>query len=92
MKQLMIALIALLGLLIPASVIAQPGPEYIQRCYTVLVPFPHTNCEWVRVRYDYRPAPPPPPRRGHMPPPPPRGPRPGHHPPPPPHHGHGHHR
>ena len=100
MKQFLIAIVVLLGLLIPATVIAQPAPPHrygydvVKHCYTVWVPFPHSRCEWVYVRHSYRPVPPPP--RNYTPAPPPPGPRPGHHPPPPPphhggpgHHGHG---
>jgi len=96
MKHLLITLAVLLMLLIPATVIAQPRvipPGYVEHCYTVLLPVPHTQCElrYVApvpppVRYDHhrhhRPVPPPPP--------PHRG-RPGHHPPPPPPHHGGHH-
>lgn len=94
MKHLLITLAVLLMLLIPATIIAQPRvipPGYVEYCYTVLLPVPHTQCElrYVApvppVRYNhyrhYRPVPPPPPHHG----------RHGHHlPPPPPHHG-GHH-
>lgn len=97
MKQFLIAIIVLIGLLIPATVIAQPAPPHrhgydvVKHCYTVWVPFPHSRCEWVYVRHGYRPVLPPP--RNYTPAPPP-GPRPDHHPPPlhhgvPGHHGHG---
>lgn len=100
MKQFLILIAtALFMLILPSITVAQPAPppppgvyHVIERCYTMLFPYPHSRCEYIRVRRNYTPAPPPPHRMG----PPPMGPRPGHHPPPPPgghwHPGHGHHR
>lgn len=78
-------------IVLPSIASAQPlpppmGPYYVvERCYTVLFPYPHSKCEYVRVRRNYTPAPPP-----HRMGPPPMGPRPGHHPPPPGGHNHNH--
>ena len=41
---------------------ARVYPGYVYRCYTVLLPFPHEMCEYVRV---YTPS-----RARHLPPPP----------------------
>lgn len=101
MNKLLSALSILLFMLIPFVASAQPvqplpphGYVLVKHCYTALLPFPHSRCEWVRVRRDYTPrympvVPPPPrgPRPGYHPAPPPRGPHPGpgpgHHPAPP---------
>lgn len=51
----------------------------VERCYTVLFPYPHSRCEYVQVRrnytplipyhhHNYRPLPYPVPRHGHHPP------------------------
>lgn len=87
MNKLYAILFAGVMMIIPALCSAQPvvvSDCRIQRCYTVLLPFPHNRCECVERYYyplytprHYRPAPPP-----H------RGPRPGHHPPPPSHNHH----
>lgn len=59
----------------------------VKKCRAVLVPFPHSKCEWVRVIYNYAPPPPPPRRYTPVPtyqytPVPRHNPHPGHHPPP----------
>lgn len=93
MKNFIAIVFALLAMVVlPSTVSAQPLPPHpgayhiVERCYTVLFPYPHSRCEYVRVRRNYTPAPPPHHHHGPLPPP---GPRPGHHPPPP--GGHGHH-
>lgn len=71
-----------------------PGYHYERICYTSLVPFPHSQCDYRLVRNyryvipyhrHYSPLPPPPPHRNYGPRPgnhpPPPGPRPGNHPP-----------
>lgn len=89
MKNFLLAVFTLfLFGLIPLNASAQPVPppgyRVVRHCYTVVVPYLHTVCEYRFVRhYLYTPAPLPPPPR-YTP-----GPRPGHHPPPPPHHGPG---
>lgn len=87
MNKLYFLLLLLVLMIAPSICLAQPvvvNDCRIQRCYTVLFPFPHNRCECLDYYYypvytprHYRPAPPPP-----------RGPRPGHHPPPPPHNHH----
>ena len=63
-----------------AQPLPPPGPYYVvERCYTVLFPYPHSRCEYVHVRRNYTPVPPPPHRMGPPPPPNHRGPD---------HHGH----
>jgi hypothetical protein len=86
MKQLLILVaIVLFILIVPAIAFSQPLPPHyrpyyvVERCYTVLLPYPHSRCEYVRVRRGYTPVPMPPP---HYRPLPPLGPRPGHRPPP----------
>lgn len=37
-------------------------------CYDVILPVPHSKCEYRYVRVNYMPAPPPPPRHHHAPP------------------------
>ena len=88
MKQFLITMAVLLGLFIPVSAVAQPAPPpvRVEHCYTVLLPFPHTQCEYRYVR----PVPPSSPRHHYAPAPPP----PRHHGPDsrghgPSHHGHG---
>lgn len=92
MKNFIIAMFALLAFIVlPSVASAQPLPPppglyyVVERCYTVLFPYPHSRCEYVRVRRNYTPVPPP-----HRMGPPPMGPRPGHHPPPPGGHNHNH--
>lgn len=74
-------------LIIPTIGSAQPAPPppgayyVVEQCYTVLFPYPHSKCEYVRVRRNYTPALPLP--LPHRMGPPPMRPRPGHHPPPP---------
>ena len=90
MKQFLILItVTLFILLLPATSNAQPIPPHygpgwhlVERCYTVLFPYPHSRCEYVYVRRNYTPVPPVRHYRP-LPPPPPRH-RPGHHPPPPP--------
>ena len=88
MKNFVMIVFALLTMIVlPTIVSAQPAPpppgayHIVERCYTVLFPYPHSRCEYVRVRRDYTPVPHPPHFR---PVPPPPNHRPGHHPPPPP--------
>jgi U5 snRNP spliceosome subunit len=96
MKNFIAIVFALLAMIVlPSIVSAQPAPppppgayHIVEQCYTVLFPYPHSRCEYVRVRRNYTPAPPV--RHYHPLPPPPPHHRPGHHPPPPPG-GHGHH-
>lgn len=100
MKNFITAMFALLAFIVLQSIasaqpLPPPGPYYVvERCYTVLFPYPHSRCEYVRVRRNYTPVPPPLHRMGPPPPhhmgPPPMGPRPGHHPPPPGGHNHNH--
>ena len=93
MKNFITIMVAVLAFIVlPSVASAQPvpppmGPYYvIERCYTVLFPYMHSRCEYVRVRRNYTPVLPPPHRMG----PPPMGPRHGHHPPPPGGHNHNH--
>jgi len=85
MKNFITAMFALLMFIVLPSVASAqplpppPGPYYVvERCYTVLFPYPHSRCEYVRISRNYTPVPPP------------IGPRPGHHPPPPGSHNHNH--
>lgn len=94
MKQLIFVMFILGCLFIPATASAQPVPypyyEVVRYCHTVLIPYPHSKCEWVHIRRDYRPVhrhytpAPPPPRHHHPAPPPGHGPHHNHGP----HHGH----
>lgn len=93
MKNFIAIMFALLVFIVlPSVASAQPLPPHpgsyyvVERCYTVLFPYPHSRCEYVHVRRNYTPVPPPPHRMG----PPPMGPRPGHHPPPSGGHNHNH--
>lgn len=92
MKQLIFVMFIFGCLFIPTTVSAQPAPypyyEVVCYCHTVLIPYPHSRCEWVQIRRDYIPVhrhytPAPPPRRHPAPPP---GPGPNHNHGP--HHGH----
>lgn len=88
MNKLYFLLFLLVLMIVPSICSAQPAIVNdcrIQRCYTVLFPFPHNRCECVEHYYYPLYVPP---RHRYMPPPPHRGPRPGHHPPPPPHNHH----
>lgn len=93
MNKLYFLLLLLVLMIAPSICLAQPvvvNDCRIQRCYTVLFPFPHNRCECVE-RYYYPLYVPP--RHRYMPPHPPHhGPRPGHHPPPPSPNHRGHRR
>lgn len=81
MRQLIFVMFILGYLSIPATVSAQPARyhyyEVVRYCHTVLIPYPHSKCELVQIRRNYKPvhrhyvpAPPPPPRPRHPAPPP----------------------
>ena len=66
MKSFLILLASVLFISIAPSVVsAQPVPppnphssqHYVERCYTMMMPYPHVRCEYIRVRHNYRPAP-----------------------------------
>ncbi len=66
MKNFIAIMFALLAFIVlPSIASAQPvpssmGPYYvIERCYTVLFPYPHSRCGYVRVRRSYTPVLPP---------------------------------
>lgn len=98
MKNLLTIIAAMLFFsFIASNAIAQPAPPpprpgyyVVRHCYTEMFPFPHSKCEWLRVRYNYRHLSPP--SRRYTPTHPPRGPHPGHHPPSPGGRGPDHHR
>ena len=92
MKNIIMAVFVLfIMMVIPSIASAQPAPppgtHWERVCYTSLIPYPHSKCEY---RIVYNRFIPPPPRHHHhnyyTP-----GPRPGHHPPPPPPNHHNHH-
>lgn len=94
MRNFLISMLMLFTLLLISSIsYAQPVPpppgyHYERVCYTPLIPFPHSECNYRLIKH-YRPAPPPSKPYHHYykhAPPPPRGPRPWHHLPPPRHH------
>ena len=79
MKQLIFVMFILGCLFTPTTVSAQPSHyhyyEVVRYCHTVLIPYPHSKCEWVQIRRNYKPAhrhytPAPPPRPRHPAPPP----------------------
>lgn len=76
MKKLFVFLFAvLIFIFIPIASFAQPVHyvphppvpyshyKRILYCYNVILPVPHSKCEYRYVRVNYIPAPPPPPRR-----------------------------
>lgn len=83
MNKLITIMFALFAMILVPS-IAYTHPHHgtyriVERCYTVLFPYPHSRCEYVQVRrnythiiphhhHNYRPLPQPAPRHWHHPP------------------------
>ena len=83
MNKLITSVFALLAMIFVPS-IAYTHPHHgtyhiVERCYTILFPYPHSRCEYVQVRrnctpiiphhhHNYRPLPQPSPRHWHHPP------------------------
>ena len=83
MNKLIIIVFALFAMIFVPS-IAYTHPchgtyRIVEKCYTVLFPYPHSRCEYVQVRrnytpviprhhHNYRPLPQPSPRHWHHPP------------------------
>lgn len=95
MNKLIAIVFSLFMFVIPVTAFAQPV-HYVPHppvpyshykrvlyCYDVILPVPHSKCEYRYVRVNYMPVPPPPPRHHHHVSPMDR--------PKPPHEHHGHH-
>ena len=81
MNKLITSVFALFAMIfVPSIAYTQPYHgtyRIVERCYTVLFPYPHSRCEYVQVRRNYTPIIPhhhhnyrplPPPRHWHHPP------------------------
>ena len=81
MNKLIASIFALFAMIfVPSIAYTQPYHgtyRIVERCYTVLFPYPHSRCEYVQVRRNYTPIIPhhhhnyrplPPPRHWHHPP------------------------
>ena len=81
MNKLITSVFALFAMIfVPSIAYTQPYHgtyRIVERCYTILFPYPHSRCEYVQVRRNYTPIIPhhhhnyrplPPPRHWHHPP------------------------